>query len=320
MRAVLMDPSKSHDEQFAVWRDAMSPEIDDEEVMALMHKAQQRMTQMAAAKNQKKKVVEGLLPLPKLTNALTANTAKDLERFLGISVVDLAKLSDADLAALIAKKKNPAINPSEKTSAVSNSPNTNAAAPNTLGNTALDKVEHTFAGKDPMSFKSPKGGTPTMIIQTAQGSRYLITSDGMVLRNKSYHANTGGADMGLQAWNDKIEFYNPADYIGGSTFPLTVARAIEKGLNVALSKTKDGKRALVIHDGSQWRIAKISDIYKNVATTDDPIVATFSNTPKLNWDVFDYSLGPNGTLIRVHPGSPVTHGVPLGQQKDVVVK
>jgi GNAT superfamily N-acetyltransferase len=55
MRAVLMDPSKSHDEQFAVWRDAMSPEIDDEEVMALMHKAQQRMTQMAAEKKPKKK-------------------------------------------------------------------------------------------------------------------------------------------------------------------------------------------------------------------------------------------------------------------------
>jgi len=58
MRAVLMDPSKSHDEQFAVWRDAMSPEIDDEEVMALMHKAQQRMTQMAAEKKSKKKVAE----------------------------------------------------------------------------------------------------------------------------------------------------------------------------------------------------------------------------------------------------------------------
>jgi hypothetical protein len=61
MRAVLMDPSKSHDEQFAVWRDAMSSEIDDEEVMALMHKAQQRMTQMAAEKKPKKKVAETTL-------------------------------------------------------------------------------------------------------------------------------------------------------------------------------------------------------------------------------------------------------------------
>jgi hypothetical protein len=61
MRAVLMNPSKSHEEQFAVWRDAMSPEIDDEEVMALMHKAQQRMTQMAAEKKPKKKVAETTL-------------------------------------------------------------------------------------------------------------------------------------------------------------------------------------------------------------------------------------------------------------------
>jgi hypothetical protein len=55
MRAVLMDPSKSHDEQFAVWRDSMSPEVSDQEVMALMHKAKERMTQMAAEKKPKKK-------------------------------------------------------------------------------------------------------------------------------------------------------------------------------------------------------------------------------------------------------------------------
>jgi len=61
MRAVLMDPSKSHDEQFAVWRDAMSPEVSDQEVMALMHKAKERMTQMAAEKKPKKKVAETTL-------------------------------------------------------------------------------------------------------------------------------------------------------------------------------------------------------------------------------------------------------------------
>jgi hypothetical protein len=70
-----MDPSKSHDEQFAVWRDAMSPEIDDEEVMALMHKAQQRMTQMAAEKKPKKKVAEGFKNSTKL---LTENVLSTL--------------------------------------------------------------------------------------------------------------------------------------------------------------------------------------------------------------------------------------------------
>jgi len=178
-------------------------------------------------------------------------------------------------------------------------------------------LEHTFAGKDPMSFKSPKGGTPIMLIVTAQGSRYLITSDGMVLRNKSFHANTGGEDQGLKSWSGVIEFYDPAEQPGGVSFPLTVAKAVEKRLPVSLSKTADGKRALLIHDGSQWRIAKISDVYKHVASQDAPIVATYSKTPKLNWNVLDYTLGPNNVLKSVHPGSPVTHGIRLGQKQGV---
>jgi hypothetical protein len=54
MRQVLMDPTKSEQEQFAVWRDAMSPQIDDAEVMDLMRKAKERMGQFAAAKPKKK--------------------------------------------------------------------------------------------------------------------------------------------------------------------------------------------------------------------------------------------------------------------------
>ena len=54
MRQVLTDPSKSEREQFAVWRDAMSPEIDDDTVMDLMRKAKERMAQMTAAKPKKK--------------------------------------------------------------------------------------------------------------------------------------------------------------------------------------------------------------------------------------------------------------------------
>ena len=54
MRAVLTDPGKSDEEQFAVWRDAMSPELSDEEVMDLMQKAKARMGQMSAGKPVKK--------------------------------------------------------------------------------------------------------------------------------------------------------------------------------------------------------------------------------------------------------------------------
>ena len=43
MRQVLLDPTKSDAEQFAVWRDAMNPEISDDEVRNLMNKAKERM-------------------------------------------------------------------------------------------------------------------------------------------------------------------------------------------------------------------------------------------------------------------------------------
>ena len=57
MRQVLMDPTKSEQEQFAVWRDAMSPEIGDDEVRDLMMKAKERMTAMNAPKPKKAKAV-----------------------------------------------------------------------------------------------------------------------------------------------------------------------------------------------------------------------------------------------------------------------
>jgi hypothetical protein len=67
-----MDPSKSEQEQFAVWRDAMSPEIGDDEVRALMAKAKERMTAMSAPKPKKAKVAEQESPA-------MAHTAKSLE-------------------------------------------------------------------------------------------------------------------------------------------------------------------------------------------------------------------------------------------------
>jgi hypothetical protein len=58
MRAVLMDPSKSEQEQFAVWRDAMNPQVSDDEVRDLMMKAKERMTAMNAPKVKKAKMAE----------------------------------------------------------------------------------------------------------------------------------------------------------------------------------------------------------------------------------------------------------------------
>ena len=59
MRQVLMDPTKSEEEQFQVWRDAMNPQVSDDEVRDLMMKAKERMTAMSAPKPKKAKVAEG---------------------------------------------------------------------------------------------------------------------------------------------------------------------------------------------------------------------------------------------------------------------
>ena len=80
MRAVLTDPSKSEEEQFAVWRDAMPDNLSDDEVMDLMNKAKQRMAAVPAAKNAKKAkkaVAEGSLnegpSLPSTLKSIATN-------------------------------------------------------------------------------------------------------------------------------------------------------------------------------------------------------------------------------------------------------
>ena len=55
MRDVLTDPNKSEDEKFAVWRDAMSPQLSDQEVRDLMTNALQRMQDFSKPKVRAKK-------------------------------------------------------------------------------------------------------------------------------------------------------------------------------------------------------------------------------------------------------------------------
>ena len=58
MRNVLTDPNTSPEQQFQTWRDAMSPEVSDDEVRDLMAKAKERMASFSAPKVKAKKVNE----------------------------------------------------------------------------------------------------------------------------------------------------------------------------------------------------------------------------------------------------------------------
>jgi hypothetical protein len=188
-------------------------------------------------------------------------------------------------------------------------------------NVDLQSSNLTFAGRDPMSFRSPKGGSPIWVIVTAQGSRYLITNDGMVLRNKSFHANTGGEDSGLQNWSDRIEFYNSSEPLikGGMqnlNFPDAVQYLFNKG-KIALSKSQNGERIAMILDNGKWRAATISDAMPSASKSNPEwanIIIKSSKwgmEPKKDWQPLDYNLESNGILKKVHNGSPVTHGIKL---------
>jgi hypothetical protein len=183
----------------------------------------------------------------------------------------------------------------------------------------------TFAGQDPNKFQSPKGGKPVWVIQTEQGSRYLITSDGMVLRDKSVHANTGGEDAGLQAWSDHIEFYDKSKpLIFGAmqpfAFPDAVSYLLTKG-RIALSQGQNGERIAIILDNDKWRPATIADAMPKAAQANPEwakIVikadaGTWGLEPKLGWQPLDYNQRGDGTLNRVHNGSNVTHGAKVQQ-------
>ena len=54
MRQVLLDPNKTEQEQFALWRQAMSPSLDDSEVLDMMNTAKQNLVQFHTPKPRRK--------------------------------------------------------------------------------------------------------------------------------------------------------------------------------------------------------------------------------------------------------------------------
>ena len=54
MREILLDPNKTEQEQFVVWRQAMSPALDDKEVLDMMNTAKQNLIQFHTPKPRRK--------------------------------------------------------------------------------------------------------------------------------------------------------------------------------------------------------------------------------------------------------------------------
>ena len=73
MREVLLDPNKTEQEQFAVWRQAMSPTLDDKEVLDMMNTAKQNLIQFHTPKPRRKasKIKEQITKLRPLLKEAT---------------------------------------------------------------------------------------------------------------------------------------------------------------------------------------------------------------------------------------------------------
>lgn len=69
MRQVLLDPTKSEEEQFDVWRKAMSPSLSDEEVLQMMNTAKENLLKFNT-------------PKPKVKKASELQKAKKLKEFI----------------------------------------------------------------------------------------------------------------------------------------------------------------------------------------------------------------------------------------------
>jgi hypothetical protein len=77
MRQVLLDPNKSEEEKFAVWRDAMSPNISDKEVLNMMKIAKDNLVKFNMPKPKAKKLKEFLENIkPLVKNATPEQLAK----------------------------------------------------------------------------------------------------------------------------------------------------------------------------------------------------------------------------------------------------
>jgi hypothetical protein len=73
MREVLLDPNKTEQEQFAVWRQAMSPALDDKEVLDMMNAAKQNLAQFHTPKPRRKasKIKEQIVKMRPLLKEAT---------------------------------------------------------------------------------------------------------------------------------------------------------------------------------------------------------------------------------------------------------
>lgn len=91
MRQVLMDPNKSEQEQFQVWRQSMSPNISDKEVLDMMRLAKENLAKFNMPKPKGRKLKEYVERIKKL---LPTATVEQKAKIYEMMVVYKTKLGE----------------------------------------------------------------------------------------------------------------------------------------------------------------------------------------------------------------------------------
>lgn len=115
MREVLLDPNKSEQEQFAVWRQAMSPSLDDQEVLQMMNTAKENLAKFNMPKPKGRKLKEFIERIKPLLEHATVEQKTKIYKQLIETKRQLNELGEpssnnlANTVALLINSKKPSI-------------------------------------------------------------------------------------------------------------------------------------------------------------------------------------------------------------------
>jgi hypothetical protein len=159
---------------------------------------------------------------------------------------------------------------------------------------------------------TPFGSNVTTYFETAQGSKYILTSNNECRRIKSVHANTGGDDQGLKKWNSNAVFVSPE-----FTYQANAYQFLYHRVDHVLVHISGDLLALCLVENGKWRVAKMSEAYpKGVAAgaaKEGPIAFKFTKTPTVNFNIVEYNLKAKNIISSYHYGSPVSVIKPIAE-------
>jgi hypothetical protein len=137
--------------------------------------------------------------------------------------------------------------------------------------------------------------------ETEQGSKYILSAKNESRRIKSVHANTGGADAGLQRWYGRCVFVDPKfEYEANAPQFL-----IGKGIKIYISEA-NGKIAFYHKVDGKFAILTWTDAYPKSNKGAKPLVFEFSLKPANGLHAVEFNADSTKLVKSYHFGSKIS--------------